>query len=160
VRRSVAMVYRFARDLRPTLLDDLGLQAALENHIEAMTTRTGIAVKFKCTGDLAVLPEKVRIVVYRVAQAALANVAQHSGAANASVTVRCRDGGLLLRIRDDGVAFDAPAMLRPRRNQRLGLVGMRERVEMLDGTFDIKSVAGTGTTVSALVPYRTNAALS
>ncbi|HUR57158.1 MAG TPA: sensor histidine kinase [Opitutaceae bacterium] len=153
VRNSVRVVYRFARELRPTMLDDLGLQAALESFAQALAKRTGIAVRVAVTGRLAGLPEDVRIVVYRVAQAALTNVAQHARATQARVVIRREGRALLLEITDNGTAFDAKRAMRPHRNQRLGLVGMRERVEMLDGTFGVESTPGRGTTVRANIPW-------
>jgi signal transduction histidine kinase len=155
VRQSVRIVYRFARELRPTLLDDLGLVAALHNFVQGLTKRTGIAVRMQMSGPLARLPDDFRIVVFRVTQAALANVAQHSAASRARVAIRWRRGQLHLAISDNGTSFNAPEAMRPHRKQRLGLVGMRERVEMLNGRFQIDSAPGHGTTVRAAIPCPT-----
>lgn len=152
VQKSVRTVYRFARELRPTLLDDLGLDAALRNFARDLQARSGIAMRVRIVGTLAGLSEDVCIVVYRVAQAALTNVAQHSGAREARMSIRHAAGALQIEISDDGAAFNVARVMRPHRHQRLGLIGMRERVEMLNGHFTVESARGHGTTVRATIP--------
>ena len=103
--------------------------------------------------DLEALPaaagKEAQLCLFRVAQEALNNVARHSGTNAASVTLRRSDGGLLLAVRDDGIGFD-PAS--PRQGASIGLLGMRERVLLVNGTLDIETAPGRGTTLVAWVP--------
>jgi signal transduction histidine kinase len=152
VEKSVDIVHQFARDLRPTLLDDLGLIPALQAYLKGFTTRTGLHVKFNVFAGVEKLSNDKRTVLYRVAQAALVNIAQHAQASHATVAIRSVPKGVVMEISDDGKAFDVVRVLDYRKNKRLGLIGMRERVEMVGGKFDIVSTPGRGTTISARIP--------
>jgi signal transduction histidine kinase len=154
VEKSVDIVHQFARDLRPTLLDDLGLIPALQSYLKAFTARTGMQVKFTVFAGVEKLKNDKRTVLYRVAQAALVNTAQHAQATRASVLIRELPNAVQMEISDDGKSFDVAHVLDSRRNKRLGLIGMRERVEMVGGTFHIESVNGRGTTVSVQIPFK------
>jgi len=149
VEKSVNIVHKFARNLRPTLLDDLGLIPALVSYMKVFTERTGLQVKFVAFAGVEKLSNEKRTVLFRVAQAALVNVAQHAHASNVSLTIKKMPTAVLMEIKDDGVSFDVNHVLDSRRNKRLGLIGMRERVEMVGGTFQAESAAGCGTTISA-----------
>jgi len=154
VEESVDIVHRFARDLRPTLLDDLGLIPALQAYLKGFLARTGMQVKFTAFAGVEKLNNNRRTVLYRVAQAALVNTAQHAQATCASVSIRELPNAVQMEISDDGRSFDVAHALDSRRNKRLGLIGMRERVEMVGGIFHIESVKGRGTTVSAQIPFK------
>ena len=154
VERSVKIVHRFARDLRPTVLDDLGLIPALESYLKAFTERTGLFVRFRAFADVEQLSNDRRTVLYRVALAALANVAQHARASEVSVTIKELSGAIRMTISDNGRAFDSNAMMNSRGNKRLGLIGMRERVEMISGIFKISSSPGTGTEIDVQIPFK------
>ena len=149
VEKSVDIVHQFARDLRPTLLDDLGLIPALQTYIKAFAARTGLRVRFLAFAGVEELENDKRTVLYRVALAALVNVAEHAKASNVSVVIKALPQAVLMEITDDGRSFDAAHVLDSRRNKRLGLIGMRERVEMVGGTFRVDSAPGRGTTISA-----------
>jgi PAS domain S-box-containing protein len=147
---TVAATRRIAADLRPLMLDDLGLVPALEWLAQNFSQRTGI----RCTlgvGDLpaAELPGAHSSAVYRIVQESLTNAAKHARASAVEVSVREEAGDLLVQVRDDGVGF-APQV--PRRADALGLVGIRERASMLDGTATIASNLGGGTTVTVRIP--------
>jgi signal transduction histidine kinase len=154
VEKSVDIVHQFARDLRPTLLDDLGLIPALHAYLKAFNKRTGLKVGFTTFVGVEHMSNDKRTVLYRVAQAALVNISQHAKASTASVAIKRLPDAVLMEIRDDGRAFDAERVLDSRRNKRLGLIGMRERVEMVGGTFSVESVKGRGTIISALLPFK------
>ena len=154
VEKSVNIVHQFARDLRPTLLDDLGLIPALHAYMKAFTARTGLQIEFSTFAGVEKLKNDKRTVLYRVAQAALVNVAQHAHASTVSVHIRDLPQAVLMEIRDNGRSFDVANVLDSRKNKRLGLIGMRERVEMVGGTFGVVSVPGTGTTVSSMLPFK------
>jgi len=154
VEKSVDIVHRFARDLRPTLLDDLGLIPALQTYIKAFAVRTGLRVRFLAFAGIEELENDKKTVLYRVALAALVNVAEHAKASNVSVEIKALSQAVLMEVTDDGISFDAARVLDSRRNKRLGLIGMRERVEMVGGTFIVDSAPGHGTTISAKLPFR------
>jgi signal transduction histidine kinase len=94
-----------------------------------------------------------RTVLYRVAQAALVNIGQHAQATHASVSIKRLPRTVIMEITDDGRAFDVAHVLDFRKNKRLGLIGMRERVEMVGGKFNVASSPGAGTTISARIPF-------
>jgi len=152
VRKSVEMVHTFARELRPTTLDDLGLVPALHAFVKEFARRTGIQVQFEVAADLVPLDSALRTVLYRVAQSALSNVERHSGATRVSMIISQADGTLSLKIHDDGKSFKVVQGVRAQGSKRLGLLGMRERIEMVGGRFRIASAPGKGTTVEAAIP--------
>jgi two-component system, NarL family, sensor histidine kinase DegS len=156
VEKSVDIVHQFARDLRPTLLDDLGLIPALHAYMKGFTARTGLQVGFTTFAGVERMSNDKRTVLYRVAQAALVNISQHAKATTVSVSIRELPKAVLMEIRDNGISFDVAHVLDSRRNKRLGLIGMRERVEMVGGAFHVDSKPGGGTRISALLPFKHN----
>jgi len=152
VAKSVNIVHRFARELRPTVLDDLGLIPALHSLLKEFTRRTGLRVRFTAFAGVEHLSSLKRTVLYRVAQAALTNVAQHAQASQVKLIIQKRSGEVRLEIMDDGRAFDVERVLFARGRKRLGLLGMRERVEMVGGSFSVESAPGRGTTIRAQIP--------
>lgn len=154
VEQSVNMVHEFARELRPTVLDDLGLIPALKACMRNFMEDSGIRVDFKVFAGVEQCPDVVRTVLYRVTNAALANVVLHAHASLVEVIIQRNSGVILLEIKDNGKGFDAGAALAPgsKKHRRLGLLGMRERVEMIGGIFEIHSVPGEATTVRAEFP--------
>ncbi len=147
------IVHRFARDLRPTLLDDLGLIPALHSYVKSFTKRTGIRIHFKATPDVEKLNSVKRTALYRVAQAALTNVAQHAQASLVKVDIQKNHSAMHMEIKDNGKSFQVERVLFAKKNKRLGLLGMRERTEMVGGRFSVESIKGTGTTIEARVPF-------
>lgn len=147
---ALADVRRLAFDLRPTVLDDLGLAVALEGLAQHFTQRHGIALEVAVDGlaDPPRLPAPVETVVYRVVQEALTNVARHAQARSVSLVVRRSTARLRAVIEDDGAGFD-PARPAP---QALGLLGMAERAAAVGGTVEIASRPQAGTTVMLEVP--------
>ncbi len=156
VEKSVEIVHRFARELRPTVLDDLGLIPALQSFVKEFTKRTKIRVQFGATVEVEQLTSTQRTVLYRVAQSALTNVEKHARASNVAVNIRQNQGSIYLEIHDDGKSFEVERVLLVTRHKRLGLIGSRERVEMVGGKFEITSQKGHGTTVSAEIPIGSN----
>jgi signal transduction histidine kinase len=157
VERSMNTVHEFARELRPTVLDDLGLVPALRSHTMAFAKRTGVDARFAGAADSTGLCPESRIALFRVAQEALANVARHARATTVSVVLRRMPTTLRLEVRDDGQSFDVARVGSSRKNRHLGLLGMQERMDMVGGTFSVESVSGKGTTVRADVPLATDA---
>jgi two-component system, NarL family, sensor histidine kinase UhpB len=141
--QAMAELLRLARELRPAALDDLGLAAALRTLVSESGRRAGVQAEFTLEpGALDALREGAQIVVYRVVQEGLSNVAQHAGAHRVRVSAVREDGEAVVRIDDDGRGFD-PA----RAGGGLGLTGMRERAVLAGGRVGVRSVPGDGTLV-------------
>jgi signal transduction histidine kinase len=150
-RKLVDDMFRTVRDLalglRPSMLDDFGLEAALEWHVRDFSRRCDVDVQLKMEGDFASLPDKHRTCVYRVIQEAMTNCARHAQAATILVEVTSHEGQLLVSVTDDGIGLD------PDRGRRgLGLRGIEERVKELRGSMTISRRGGAGTTVGVLLP--------
>jgi len=154
VQKSVKIVHRFARKLRPALLDDLGLIPALKSFINGMQERTKLPIKLITIPELQELDVRKRTVLFRVAQEALTNIVRHAEAKMAQVVFKSRRQTILMEIRDNGKSFNVPYVLMAKGKKHLGVLGMRERVEMVGGTFLIESRAGQGTLVCAEIPFR------
>lgn len=152
VAKSVRIVHQFARELRPAVLDDLGLVPALRAYLDEFPKRKGRRIQFTASAGVEALDNDKQTVLYRVAQEALTNVAKHAHASFVKVNIVEVPGGLALEVADNGKAFDVGRLSSARWNHRLGLIGMRERVEMVGGRFSVVSTPGTGTTIRAEVP--------
>lgn len=141
-------VRRIALDLRPSVLDELGLEAAMRRNARELRDRYGVDISV-----LVRLPHRLtrqeETVLYRVAQESLTNVVRHAKASTASVVVTMADGYVRLVVEDDGIGFD-PASLVPA--EQVGLIGMRQRLEFLGGSLRVESAPGRGTTVHGRVP--------
>ncbi|HQF38315.1 MAG TPA: histidine kinase [Opitutaceae bacterium] len=158
VGESIRIVHHFARDLRPALLDDLGLLPALRSFVKELAARSGLRIRFTAFAGVEQLDSIRRTVLYRVAQEALTNVVRHAAARQATVRIGRCAGGVRLEIRDDGQSFPAERALAARHSGQIGLAGMRERVEMVAGRFEIVSAPGKGTLVRAEIPFAEPAA--
>lgn len=143
---SVGMVRNMALLLRPSMLDDLGLVAALRWQAREVYRRSGLKVKMVADEIVEDLPDSHRTCVYRVVQEALNNCTRHAQASQVRVVVRRDQHSLSVTVQDDGVGFD------PRREKGMGLLGMEERVEQLGGSFSIDSSPGHGAVLSILLP--------
>ncbi|WP_050025822.1 sensor histidine kinase [Verrucomicrobium sp. BvORR034] len=152
IERSVEIVHRFARDLRPTLLDDLGLIPALKSYLTSYMQRTGIRVSFSVSPTIDTIDSTRRTVLYRVAQEALTNVARHAKASQANVSIRLHANTVSMQIHDNGRGFQVEGNAFARSSKCLGLLGMKERVEMVGGTFAVTSAPGKETTVQVELP--------
>jgi signal transduction histidine kinase len=152
VRNSVEIIHRFARELRPATLDDLGLIPALHSFTKTLSKQTGIRIRLTVFAGVEDLANAKKTVLYRVTQEALTNVAKHAGASQVEVDIGKVKDSVALSIKDNGKAFPVERFLSGRENKRLGLLGMRERVEMVGGRFHVESAPGKGTLVHAAVP--------
>ena len=151
---AVKRVRDLALELRPAVLDDLGLLAALRHYLREYQDRLRLPVDFQVLGlDNERLPPGMETALYRIAQEALSNVARHSQAHSVSVLLERRDTSVVLIVEDDGMGFDVGELMgRPPYEGNLGLLGMRERASLVGGTLTIESTPGTGTAVFAEVP--------
>lgn len=152
VEHSVNIVHRFARELRPAVLDDLGLIPALHSFMKNFTEQTGVRTRLTAVAAVEHLDTSRRTVLFRVAQEALTNVARHAQATHVEVSIEKRPDGISMKVKDDGKSFSADPSLPSKGRKRLGLLGMRERLEMVGGSFAVESAPGKGTTILARIP--------
>ncbi len=151
VNELMGHVRDLSLDLRPAMLDDLGLLHALLWHFERYTSQTGIAVNLKHTGiESQRLKPEIETAAYRIVQEALTNVARHAGINQVKVMASADAESLHLQIADEGHGFDVRSSLAA--GQSSGLAGMRERAQLLGGSLVIESAIGKGTVISALLP--------
>jgi len=144
---------RLIRDLRPSLLDTLGLVPAIRQYAENNLGSLGISVVVDVQGDDKRLTPEVEAGLFRWTQGAIGNIAQHSHADNASITLAYQGEELFLRVDDDGQGFDVSLITDIEESGRgRGVFSMKERIKLLGGTCSIESKPGQGTTVSARVP--------
>lgn len=156
VDRMIGHVRALSLDLRPPMLDELGLSAALRGYLEAVARRSGIQIDvFEQTPIPAALPPEIAITLFRGVQEAVTNVVRHAGAASVTVRMRHDDGMLAIDVRDDGRGFSVPDTLdRAIRGAHLGLLGLMERVRGMGGEIVIDSSPDRGTELKIQVPYR------
>jgi len=152
VQNSVEIIHRFARELRPTTLDDLGLIPALHSFTKTLSKQIGIRIALTIFAAVEEIDITKRTILYRVAQEALTNVAKHAGATKIDVNIIKQGDMVSLIVKDNGKSFNVERLLYNDKNRRLGLLGMRERVEMVGGHFTVDSEPGKGTSVRASIP--------
>ncbi|MEO8025508.1 MAG: sensor histidine kinase [Bryobacteraceae bacterium] len=154
VNESTSQLKDMARRLRPVTLDELGLEDALRQLATDLEERTGLRVRMDLDARLTDLPQSAEIAVYRIAQEALANAAVHAAARDISMQLRSGEAGLELVVRDDGCGFDPKAA-----PKGMGLLGMKERVDMLRGQIRIVSGRGQGTIITVVLPSKKSPAV-
>lgn len=154
VEKSIENVYQFSRNLRPSVLDDLGLIPALKSFLKTFMKDTGIHASLTGFPDVEKLDIASLTVLYRVALEALTNVAKHAKAQAVEIKIqKLEDGMISMMIKDNGKGFKMDSLQMGKKGERLGLIGMRERLEMIGGTFKIEYLEGQGTTVTATIPF-------
>ncbi len=151
-KKLVDSMFRTVRDLalglRPSMLDDFGLQAALEWHVRDVISRYGVNVELHVDGGFDILPDRYRTCVYRAVQEALTNCVRHARARSVTVSVRKEGDELKVSVSDDGVGIDST-----RRDSGLGLRGIEERVKELHGEMTIGNVEAGGTRLAIRLPW-------
>lgn len=158
LRNTVAQILKEVRELalhlRPAVLDDLGLLAALRHYLKGYQNRFRLLVDFQMLGlDGKRLPPEVETALFRITQEALTNVARHAQAHSVTVLLEDRGASAMLIVEDDGVGFDVARVMDSRPHEgNLGLYGMRERASLLGGTLTIESTPGRGTAVFVRIP--------
>lgn len=152
--RTIEEVQALSVGLHPSVLDDLGLVAALERYAAEFSRQHHVKVDYEATGfdGGKRLSPQIEITLYRIAQEALTNIARHAEPQNASVVIELRDGQVVVIVEDDGKGFDPEAVLQSNLDEKLGLFSMQERISLVGGTLTIESSSGQGTTVFAEAP--------
>ena len=149
LKTTVAATRRIASDLRPLMLDDLGLVPALEWLVQNMSQRSTVRCEFSIDDPSLSLPPAHSTAVFRIVQEALTNIAKHANASHAEVSIRREGDAMQVRVRDDGVGFAVGGTRKP---DSFGLLGMRERITLLRGSAAIESAPGGGTTIAIEIP--------
>jgi PAS domain S-box-containing protein len=144
-------LHRVSCELHPAALEQLGLAAALRGCCAELSKTHGLEIRVEIAGVPQGLPADVALCLYRIAQEALHNVVRHSGAGSVTVSLMGSAGEVTLNVSDDGVGFDPGG---PRKDVSLGLIGMRERIRLVNGRLVVESAVGRGTRIEARVPLR------
>lgn len=153
VDQCLQQVRSLALELRPSLLDDLGLSAALRWYLDRQGERAGFSVRLEGEIPGSRLPPEIETACYRIIQEAVTNVARHARARNVTVALALANGGLEAVVRDDGVGFDVPgARARAAAGGSFGLLGMEERVSLIGGRLQVDSAPGQGTRLWVRMP--------
>jgi signal transduction histidine kinase len=153
VVQSVNVIHQFARQLRPTVLDDMGLIPALHTFLKGFKEETGTQVSLSAFAAVEHLTGDKKTALYRVAQEALTNVTRHARASRVEVSIQKLDGAVCMKIKDNGKGLRPENVRNGKTSKRLGLLGMSERLEMEGGSFAIAFLPGEGTTVTAQIPF-------
>ena len=149
VDETVKVVRRIATELRPGVLDDLGIVAAIEWQLHEFQDRSGIACRFSSQREAIALGKGQSTAVFRISQETLTNVARHADASQVEVSLEEVEGDVILRVSDDGKGIEESNMHDPK---SLGLLGMRERAFLFGGEVRIDGRPGEGTTVTVRIP--------
>jgi signal transduction histidine kinase len=148
-------IHRVIRELRPTMLDHLGLIPALRWYAETRLGGPGIRFRIRVIGDARRLPPPIETTLFRVVQEAINNIARHSHAGHADFVFEFADHNIEVHITDDGIGFDAAGVMgAPDGRRGLGLMGMEERISTAGGEFHLRSAPGKGTTIRLSVPLK------
>jgi two-component system sensor histidine kinase UhpB len=159
--QTLRAIRNLSIDLRPSALDDLGLLPAIRWYIKEYQQKCAIEVEFSATGFKERLPAEQETALYRIVQEALTNTARHAQAKHIAVTMNEDAEAVYVKIRDNGIGFDADTVLKtPYQERGLGLAGMSERAVLLDGSLTIHSAIGHGTTIQVRIPRHTQDASS
>lgn len=153
VKTALGEIHQLAVELRPSILDDMGLIPALEKYTAEYRQGHGVDVDLHVNWGIAGrVPHEIEVTIYRIVQEALTNVAKYARAENASIIITSDDRGLEVIIEDDGQGFNVEETMATGANNRLGLYGMRERASLVGGTFTIESTPAHGTSVYVRIP--------
>lgn len=148
VKSSLAEVRRIIYDLRPMALDDLGLVPALDKYLKTFSEHTKLNIVFKNLGRSQRLPSQLEVVIFRLVQEAVQNAHKHAKANEVVVKLEIKLNNVVIVVKDDGIGFDTSE----KKDGSFGIIGMRERIAMLNGKMEIKSVINEGTTILIDIP--------
>lgn len=151
---AMGQLRKMAVELRPPILDDLGITAAMAQYIENYRTQHNCRIEFLILKDNMVLDDQVSLSLYRILQEGLTNIAKHAQATDIWIALDRVNTNVVLTIRDNGRGMDASELSHAYRDNRLGIHGMRERTELLGGCFDVSSQPDGGTMIRVILPMR------
>ncbi|KXG44493.1 sensor histidine kinase [Tepidibacillus decaturensis] len=159
VRQSLADVRKIIFDLRPMALDDLGLFPTLRKYIQEMAKRDNLDIDLSLAGRERRLPSGMEVAIFRLVQEALNNVVKHAQATKAVVKVEFQSGQIEVSVKDNGIGFDEEEQEKQKEGH-FGLMGMKERVDLLEGDLEIQSIKNKGTTIKIRVPVNESGEIS
>jgi signal transduction histidine kinase len=155
LEQTMHNVHRFSYELRPAMLDDLGLIVALRWYIRAFAKRTAIKVSLRADPGVEQLASEPKTVIYRIVQESLTNVSKYAEAGQVHISVRKVASAIRLAVKDDGKGFVVNQLAAgPKDKSGLGLMGMQERLRLVNGEFAVESAPGRGTTICASIPLK------
>lgn len=154
VRRNLQDVRKIIFDLRPMALDDLGFIPAIKRYVADFSEKNGLPVKITIYGEEKRLKPAMEVALFRLVQESLNNVLKHAKATEVNLVIRMGDKDVAVVVKDNGVGFDLEKVMEEKKGKSFGLIGMRERVEMLEGKLEIKTAPGKGTEVWILIPIK------
>jgi signal transduction histidine kinase len=143
---------KMAVELRPPVLDDLGIVAAMAKYITNFSEQQHLKVSFSPPYEKLILNNEIALTLYRILQESLTNISKHAHATDVNITLEQSEGNIILIIYDNGLGIRSGALEAARQKNRLGIYGMKERVELLGGTFTFHSISDQGTTITVLLP--------
>ncbi len=152
VRLSLTDVRKIIFDLRPMVLDDLGLAPAIKRYLSNYKEQYGLKVEFLCFGQQRRLDSSVEVALFRIVQELVSNVHKHARAKNAVVKIELLRKKINLHVKDDGIGFNLEQVMSDKDREGYGLIGMRERVQLLSGEINIASAPGQGTSINLSIP--------
>jgi PAS domain S-box-containing protein len=156
LEQTMYNVHRFSYELRPAMLDDLGLVIALRWYIRAFAKRTGVKLNFRADCVVEKLTGESKIVIYRVVQESLTNVYKYAEATRVQIIIKRINDNIRLTVRDNGKGFRPDQLdLNSKDKSGMGLMGMQERLRLVNGQFVVESQLGKGTTIRATIPFKT-----
>jgi len=143
---------KMAVELRPPVLDDLGIVAAMAKYITSFSNQQHITVSFSPPDEKLTINNQISLTLYRILQESLTNISKHACATEVNIALKRDAGTITLLIYDNGLGIRSGALEAARQKNRLGIYGMKERVELLGGTFTFHSLSGQGTTITVIIP--------
>ena len=152
VRISLMDVRKIIFDLRPMVLDDLGLAPAIKRYLSNYKEQYGLQVEFLFFGQQVRLESSVEVALFRIVQEIVSNIHKHANAKNSVVKIEVLNNRINIQVRDDGKGFNLDKVMKNKEREGYGLIGMQERVQLLNGDFKIVTAPGKGTSISISVP--------
>jgi signal transduction histidine kinase len=152
LKETMLAVHRFARDLRPAMLEELGLLQALRSYLKTFATRTGIRTVLNAHPIAEQLPSETKMVLFRIVQESLANIVRHARARQVEVAIHEHEQKIWLEIRDDGRSSKPKQPAHAKTKEHLGLLGMQERVRLINGRLTLEARPGKGTAIRVCIP--------
>lgn len=152
VRSSLTDIRKIIFDLRPMVLDDLGLAPAIKRYLSDYKEQSDVQIDFIFIGQLKRLESSIEVALFRIVQEAVNNIKKHARAQNAVVKIEMLPQKVNINIKDDGIGFDLNQVMADEEREGYGLIGIRERVQLLEGEFNISTAPGKGTAISISVP--------
>ena len=156
LKETMLAVHGFARDLRPAMLEELGLLQALRSYLKSFSARTGLRTSLDAHPAAERLPSETKMVLFRIIQESLTNVTKHAQASEVEIAISEHEEGICMEIRDDGRSFKARPPHPFKSKGRLGLLGMQERVRLISGKLTVRARPGKGTTIRVLIPLNSS----